>query len=412
MKIDGKINLKIVFIVIIAVLIVGILLGLFLLLVKNNLKLEIEKNEEQIDVGSKYVVQDARASTLFDKDAKTEIEGNVDTSKVGTYKITYRLKSMFFTIEKNKFVKVVDTVKPEIVLNGKAELTIYQGDTYNDEGCSAKDNYDGDITNNVKVDNSNFDNNKIGDYEISYSIEDSSQNKNTIKRTIHVIAKPEPVSQPEQSIPKSYSQVGNKIIYLTFDDGPSSYTSSFLDLLKKYNAKATFFVTGKGSDDLIKRAYNEGHAIGLHTWSHDYSIYKSVETYYSDLNKIDNRVYNLTGVHSKIIRFPGGASNTVSRNYCQGIMTKLTKDVEQKGYEYWDWNISSGDAGGAIDPNTIFHNVVDHIGPSKTNVVLMHDIHEYTLKSLEPILKWGIENGYSFRSISKDIKPMHHKVAN
>ena len=118
-------------------------------------------------------------------------------------------------------------------------------------------------------------------------------------------------------------------IYLTFDDGPSlDITPKILDLLKKHNIKATFFVINRNSntDYLIKRAYNEGHTIGLHTSSHNYSkIYANETAYFNDLANIENKVIKITGTSSKIIRFPGGSSNTVSRNYNKGIMTRLTK---------------------------------------------------------------------------------------
>ena len=202
---------------------------------------------------------------------------------------------LFAKVLKIKKVKVVDTTKPEVTMRGQQEKIIYIGDTYNDEGATATDKYDGDITDKIEVTN-NVDTSKAGDYEITYKIKDSSNNENEVKRVVHVVEKP--ASGP------AYIN-SNGVIYLTFDDGPGDTTPRLLDILAKYKAKATFFVTCKGSDDVIKRAYNEGHTIGLHTCSHNYAIYSSLDTYYNDLNQVENRVFNITGIHSKLIRFPG-----------------------------------------------------------------------------------------------------------
>ena len=202
-------------------------------------------------------------------------------------------------------------------------------------------------------------------------------------------------------------------IFLTFDDGPSNATTGrLLDILKKYNVKATFFVTGNGSDDLIKREYNEGHSIGLHTYSHSYkTVYASEEAFFNDLAKVDQRVYNAIGIHSKITRFPGGASNTVSK-FNKGIMTRLAKQLTEKGYKYWDWNVSSGDAGDTTNPDKIVENVTNNCTKDKRNIVLMHDIHEYTVNAIERIILWAKENNYEFYRIEENMDPVHHRIAN
>lgn len=220
-------------------------------------------------------------------------------------------------------------------------------------------------------------------------------------------------TQPEQpAAPVSDEQNYGKI-FLTFDDGPSNTTTGrLLDILKQYNVKATFFVTGNGSDELIKREYNEGHSIGLHTYSHSYkTVYASEEAFFDDLGKVDQRVYNAIGVHSKITRFPGGASNTVSK-FNPGIMTRLAKQLKEKGYKYWDWNISSGDAGETKDPDKIFENVTSQLSNDKRNIVLMHDIHEFTINSIERIIVWAKENNYEFCRIEENMDPVHHRIAN
>ena len=206
----------------------------------------------------------------------------------------------------------------------------------------------------------------------------------------------------------------DSVIYLTFDDGPSSSVTPYiLDILKKYNIKATFFVVGTtNNDSLIKREFDEGHTVGLHSYTHKYSIYKSSDTYFNDLQKISDKVYNITGQRSMIIRFPGGSSNTVSKNYKEGIMSYLTTEVEKRGYTYFDWNVGSSDTETNSAKETC-NNVKKRLGRG-TNVVLMHDYSSKTsnIEALECIIKYGLDNGYSFDKITYDTKVIHHNVAN
>lgn len=203
-------------------------------------------------------------------------------------------------------------------------------------------------------------------------------------------------------------------IYLTFDDGPGPYTARLLDILKQYNVKATFFVTGSGDDALIKREYDEGHTVGLHTWSHRYDIiYSSVENYFNDLNMVHDRVQRITGQDSKLIRFPGGSSNVISARYDGGIkiMSFLAQEVLNRGFSYFDWNLSSGDAGSATTSDEVFVNVAAHLKEGD-NVVLQHDIKEFSVDAVERIIQYGEENGYSFDKLSIDSFAARHGVNN
>lgn len=115
-------------------------------------------------------------------------------------------------------------------------------------------------------------------------------------------------------------------MYLTFDDGPSQNTDRILKILKKYNAKATFFVTGchQEYNQYIIEAYKQGHTIGLHSYLHEYQdIYSSKDAYFKDLKKIKQMVKQLIGIQVHYIRFPGGSSNRISKNYCHGVRSQL-----------------------------------------------------------------------------------------
>lgn len=207
----------------------------------------------------------------------------------------------------------------------------------------------------------------------------------------------------------------NRVVYLTFDDGPSPRTSEILDILKKYNVKATFFVTNQNSqyDYLIKRAYDEGHTIGLHTSSHNYhEIYASEDAYFADLQAIQDKVYNITGYRSTIIRFPGGSSNTVSR-FNPGIMTRLTQLVEERGFYYHDWNVDSEDAAGANEERQM-NNVMTYSPKHEVVNLLMHDSgNKYaTVNSLEAKIKYYLDNGYSIQPLTPSSPCVHHGVNN
>ena len=204
------------------------------------------------------------------------------------------------------------------------------------------------------------------------------------------------------------------VIYLTFDDGPSEYTNSLLDTLARYDVKATFFVTGYGDDAVIKREFDEGHTVALHTLSHNYAhIYANLENYYADLAGVSDRVKNITGVESKILRFPGGSSNTVSKRYDGKIriMSILSADVEARGYHYFDWNVDSDDAGRAKDAGTVYSNVISRLRDGE-NVVLQHDVKPYSVEAVGAIIEYGLANNYVFDAITMDTPVVHHSANN
>ena len=221
----------------------------------------------------------------------------------------------------------------------------------------------------------------------------------------------QPASQPA---PVTHGGNLSKVVYLTFDDGPGAYTAKLLDVLKKYNAKATFFVTCAGDDSLIKREYDEGHAVALHTCSHNYAkIYVSDAAYFSDLDAVKARVKRITGYDATMIRFPGGSSNTVSANYNRGIMTRLTKEVQNRGYAYFDWNVSSGDAGNTTSSDVVYRNVVTGMGKfSNGEVVLQHDIKSFSVDAVERIIQYGQEHGFVFEKLTPTSYTAHHGVNN
>ena len=219
----------------------------------------------------------------------------------------------------------------------------------------------------------------------------------------------------EEKLNEYQVKYSSKVLYLTFDDGPSIYTMDILNTLDKYNVKATFFVTCSDNlEQMSKEIVKRGHTIALHTCTHKYSyVYSSEDAYFEDLNSISNLVEQYTGIKSKYVRFPGGSSNTVSRAYNRGIMSRLSVSLKEKGYKYFDWNIDSNDAGGANSEQE-YANVIGALDRNDRdiNMVLMHDVKVATRDALDGIIKDALDRGYIFSNINDYTKEVHHGINN
>lgn len=199
-------------------------------------------------------------------------------------------------------------------------------------------------------------------------------------------------------------------VYFTFDDGPSANTDRILDILAQYGVKATFFVVGKnGYTEQYQRIVEEGHTLGMHSYSHRYSeIYASLDAYKEDLTKLHDFLYELTGEDCKIVRFPGGSSNTISKVNMQ----ELIRYLNQENMVYFDWNVSSGDASGENkDANQIARNVLDQIDKYNNVVILFHDAtgKSTTVDALSEIIEKILESDNTvILPISEDTVKVQH----
>jgi len=401
--------------------------------------------------------------------------GAVDTHRLGSYVLRYTARYAFSEYSTERLVTVVDTTPPVIELKHTEGYTPTWMTGYAEEGYTAWDAVDGDLTDRVQSE-------RLGD-RIRYSVTDSEGNTTSVERVLtnQSFAPPEirllgdahidmeaglwftdpgatvsdslgtdlsgylvtegsvipwfageyvidysitnelgetvsaertvtvrPVAIPETVTP------AEKTIYLTFDDGPSRYTGRLLDVLDRYGAKATFFVTAQDPRyyDQIARAFRGGHSVGVHTTSHDYNkIYASEQAFFEDFFNMEEVIREQTGSYTRLFRFPGGSSNTVS-NFNPGIMSRLTRAMNDMGYQYYDWNVYSGDAGDTTKTDQIIKNIKEGCAQHKYSVVLQHDIKDFSVAAVEEILKWGQANGYSFKALQLDSPGTHHGVNN
>lgn len=208
-----------------------------------------------------------------------------------------------------------------------------------------------------------------------------------------------------EELQATFDAANKHVAHLTFDDGPSDNTLKLLDILDKYQVKATFFVTyKKGYDEVYKEIVKRGHVLANHTYSHDYKkIYSSPEAFINDVLALDNKVEEITGkAPSKILRFPGGSKNSFANMATsKEIIAKLTN----LGYTFFDWNVDSGDASGHNKPkNFIINNVLTGASNVNTANILMHDTNakHTTFEAIPEIIEGLKEQGYAFRPLTAD----------
>lgn len=199
-----------------------------------------------------------------------------------------------------------------------------------------------------------------------------------------------------------------KTVYLTFDDGPSGHTDQILEILKKNNIKATFFVIGIGKNyNDYKKIIDHGHALGLHTYSHIYKeVYANEESFFKDLYKIRDAVKSTTGLDVKITRFPGGSSNAIAS---KALKTAIINRMTKEGYVYFDWNCDSTDASG----NNVPVEKLVKYGVCTTHPdinVLMHDTNakKTTVQALQRIIDGYRKAGYTFETLDVNSPKIQH----
>ena len=230
--------------------------------------------------------------------------------------------------------------------------------------------------------------------------------KQTLANT-DVIQKKAESTQEEET---SGEEVQAKRVYLTFDDGPSIYTGQILDILKANDVKATFFVIGRDEEyyEYYKRIVDEGHTIGMHSYSHVYQdFYASQDSFADELTRLNDLIYNVTGTRSQIFRFPGGSSNQVS---ALPIETYI-KYLNENDIQYYDWNALSGDAvTSGLSPEQLVDNIMNDVEKNQDSIVLMHDLQttHATVESLQLLIDTLKSEGYEILPIDENTPLIQH----
>ena len=329
-------------------------------------------------------------------------EGRIETES-NKYTFRYTVSdSSGNTATAERYITVKDIIKPTLSSNKSTFINIAKGSEFTLPTVTAADDLEGDITSKIQSSGS-VDTANAGAYKLEYSVSDNAGNTAYLSILVNVYVPDDPTLSR---------------IYLTFDDGPSNnVTPRILDILRDNNIKATFFVNGYSDDKLplIQRIINEGHTLGVHGTSHDYAkVYSSVDACVSNFNSLRDKIFSQTGYTTTVMRFPGGSSNNVSKNYCAGVVSNSAGQLTSQGWRYFDWNVDSGDADGKMSRNYIINKVKGGLKKGRANVVLMHDYStkSTTADALQEIINYGNANGYIFCPINESTPDVHHAIAN
>lgn len=290
-------------------------------------------------------------------------------------------------------------IEMSVIYNERAAANPINKEDFNDN--RKNDNLDADKVSSeadAKKDKEKIDEQrKVEDIK---STDDKTEKKDEIDNANQEVIKDnlkegkEPVEKVEEEMPVEKK----KTAYLTFDDGPSVHsTTTILDILKQYDIKATFFVVGNQAEknpDILKRIYEEGHAIGNHTYSHNYSyIYSNPSNFILELEITERILKSILGENfeTNIIRFPGGSFGAKREPFRNAVV--------ERGYKYIDWNSLNGDAEGHhIPKDKLIERFKSTYNNQQELVVLMHDTDakETTPEALPYIIEFLRNEGYEF----------------
>lgn len=364
--------------------------------------------EEFITVNSTNKPQSAEdvnisftAMDNFDGDVSTRVKKVLD-GNICTYTVT---DSSGNETRRDIEIIILDNEGASLKLKGNSTVFMKINTAYKELGFEVVDNMDEDIASKVVITN-NVDMSRNGTYPVIYSVTDSAGNKTSVVRRVVVYGGGSD-DDYESVVPNG------KVIYLTFDDGPGQYTEQLLDILDKYNVKATFFVTNqfKKYVPLIEEIHKRGHTVAVHTLTHKWDVYDSVDSYLADFNAMNAIIEKYTGAPTRIFRFPGGTNNGVSKSHCKGIMTTLSKQMVENGYTYFDWNVSTNDTH-LTDPSDIINSLIGQIKNRNRSMVLGHDIKKGTVEAMEGFIEYALKNGYTFEAIKEDTEPIRFRPTN
>lgn len=263
---------------------------------------------------------------------------------------------------------------------------------------------------------------------VSSQEQNSSQPASPSQDVSHEISEPETII-PESSDPQEKTDPfadihtpaaefqeldpQDKVVYLTFDDGPSELTLPLLDILDQYGVKATFFDIGrtdKASKEAMRETVRRGHTLGVHSYTHEYKeIYASKEAFLEDFSKEFRLIRDTTGVAPHIFRFAGGSVNSFNHP----VIGAIAQEMKQRGFVYYDWNVSSGDASGKkYTPEQITSNILKGCQGHNRAMILCHNSKpkRATLDAMPKVIEELKAQGYRFAALDETIRPIKFKL--
>lgn len=358
---------------------------------------------------------------------EVQITSNLDETKVGKYKIIYQVPRLNLT--RTRTIRVVDNIKPEIKLQGNREIYTFINNDYNDEGATAVDNYDGDLTASIKV-KSNVDIKKEGTYEVVYQVKDKSGNQSIVKRKVIVSKNPMSVKlkynyddydntpmewwfnksedHKRNSAAWSNKQINQydsyyigeneKVIYLTFDEGGSdqTYIKEIADVLNRYEIHGTFFLTRNyitNEADFIRELVASGHVIGNHTRNHlnmsTLANESSVDKFVEEITSVEKAYMEVTGQEMiKVFRFPKGEASERSM--------KMLQDL---GYKNFFWSHAYYDYGPELSYQDAYNSMINYYHNGA--IYLIHPNNKGNYVALEDFIKEMLDMGYTFKTVDQ-----------
>lgn len=358
---------------------------------------------------------------------QVQITSDLDESKVGKYTITYRVPKL--NIKKTRTIHVVDNTRPTITLKGNKEIFTFIDNEYEDEGATAIDNYDGDISKNITIEN-NVNLKKEGNYEVIYKVKDKSGNEAVLKRKVIVSKNPmsvklkytyddydnEPMewwfnkskehkrntgamsSKKIKQYDSYYIGENEKVIYLTFDEGGNdkTYIKEIADLLNRYEIKATFFLTRNyihDEADFIRELVNNDHIIGNHTRNHlnmaSLANEASIDQFVEEVTSVEKAYMEVTGQEMvKVFRFPKGEASERTM--------KMMKDL---GYKNYFWSHAYYDYGPELSYQEAYDAMMNYYHNGA--IYLIHPNNKGNYTALEDFIKEMLDMGFTFKTVDQ-----------
>lgn len=396
--------------------------GLFVPLIELNgdRHMEVEVNTQFDDPGAKARFR------FSDYSDQVIIDTNLNTTKLGDYVVRYTFEKYQKSVERT--VSVVDRTAPVIKLNSGDTIRVFEHTKFEDPGCNAMDNYDGDVTAQVKVDLGTLDMDKQGTYEVTYQVNDTSGNTTSLVRKVEVCKDPTSTkvyynhddydnTAEEWWFNKSENHVrttacrdeaflnqydayfmgpDEKTIYLTFDEGGNdiTYIKEIAGVLNDNDVQATFFLTRnyiKSNAEFINDLVAHGHVIGNHSWHHydmpTLANAQDIDKFVSEITETEKTYMEVTGQEmKKVFRFPKG-----------GMSERALKITQDLGYSNYFWSHAYYDYAEDVSGEEALKTLMDHYHNGA--IYLLHPSNKGNYLAMDPYIKAMKQEGYTFKTV-------------